>query len=189
MAQPALARALRSLERLSDTDARALVARTCASLRGENPDESQVGTSAEAEEAVGAVSVALVEAARRGFNAGDLRASLQRDGGCSEIVANVIADAYEGVKKSLEAQLKAHASSSAVKRLKSHACRADYVVSTSANGDARETAFHLSWVLGDGRGGDERIDFTCDTEEMMHLVETLREACRASELISARSTT
>ena len=150
---------------------------------------SQVGTSSETEEAVGAVSVALVEAARRGFDPGDLRATLQRDGGCSEGVASVIADAYGGVKKDLEAQLKAHASSSTVRRLKSHACRADYVVSTSANGDARETAFHLSWVLGDGRGGDERIDFTCDTEEMMHLVETLREACRASELIAARSTT
>ena len=77
--------------------------------------------------------------------------------------------------------------SSPILKLSTHACRADYVVSTSANGDAREPGFHLSWVLSDGRGEDERVNFECDAEEMAHLVETLREACRASEIIAARS--
>ena len=52
----------------------------------------------------------------------------------------------------------------------------------------REPTFHVSWLLSDGASGeDERINFTCDTEEMLHLVETLREACKASETIAASS--
>ena len=59
-------------------------------------------------------------------------------------------------------------------------------MSASANGDRREPAFHISWVLGDGSGNDERVNFMCDAEEMMHLVETLREACGASEALATR---
>ena len=61
-------------------------------------------------------------------------------------------------------------------------------VSTSASGEKREPTFHVSWLLSDGASGeDERINFTCDTEEMLHVVETLREACKASETIAASS--
>lgn len=58
-----------------------------------------------------------------------------------------------------------------VKWLKSYACRADYVVSVLVNGDRCELVFYILWVLGDGLGNDECVNFMCDVEEMMYLVE------------------
>jgi len=139
-------------------------------------------------EHVAGVSAVFVEATRRGFDASDVKSTLERDCGTSSERAKIIADAYGAVRAEIERRLKSHASSSTVGRVKSHACRADYVVSTSANSDSREKSFHVSWVLNNpATGADDRIDFACDMEEMMHLVETLREACRASETIAARS--
>ena len=139
-------------------------------------------------EHVAGVSAVFVEAARRGFDARDVKATLERDCGTSSERAKIIADAYGTVRGDIERALKLHASSSTVGRLKSHACRADYVVSTSTNGDAKEHAFHMSWLLNDKTTGkDEKVSFSCDMEEMLHFVETLREACRASETIAARS--
>ena len=149
-------------------------------------DAGEVLSTPEARDAVAGVSVTFVEAARRGFDGGDVASMLERDAGTSKANAQRVAAAYEKIRGELERELRRHARSSAVKRLKSHACRADYVVSTSANGDRREPAFHISWVLGDGSGNDERVNFMCDAEEMMHLVETLREACGASEALATR---
>jgi hypothetical protein len=149
-------------------------------------DTEDILSTPEARDAVAGVSVAFVEAARRGFDGGDVASTLERDAGTSKSNARTVAAAYEKIRAELEQGLRRHARSSSVKRLKSHACRADYVVSTSANGDSREPAFHLSWVLGDGSGEDERVNFKCNAEEMMHLVETLREACAASETFATR---
>ena len=119
------------------------------------------------------------------IDVGDVEATLRRDGGVSSEKAKLVANAYGKMRRTLERELKKYASSTSVKRLKEHRCRADYVVSTSASGEKREPTFHVSWLLSDGASGeDERINFTCDTEEMLHLVETLREACKASETIA-----
>ena len=144
--------------------------------------------STSAESAIAGAAVVFVEAAKRGFDVGDVEATLRRDGGVSSEKAKLVANAYGKMRRTLERELKKYASSTSVKRLKEHRCQADYVVSTSASGEKREPTFHVSWLLSDGASGeDERINFTCDTEEMLHLVETLREACKASETIAASS--
>lgn len=138
-------------------------------------------------DAIAGVSCLYVEAARLGFEAVEVKTFLERECEFSTSRAKIVAEGYGTARKGLERDLKRYASSSAVCKLKSHACRADYVVSTSTNGDKREHGFHHTWLVG-GRDGDEtRLNFTCDKEEMLHLLETLREACKATEAIAAHS--
>lgn len=181
-------KSLSELDGLPKEELESVLSRVAVALTSDDLEKAAVETTSnDVERVVGAISTAFVEAGRRGFDTRDARATLERNGGCSSGTAEILAKSYGEIKRGLEERMKRHAMSSPILKLSAHACRADYVVSTSANGDAREPGFHLSWVLSDGRGEGERVNFECDAEEMAHLVETLREACRASEMIAARS--
>ena len=100
--------------------------------------------STSVESAIAGAAVVFVEAAKRGFDVGDVEATLRRDGGVSSEKAKLVANGYGKMRRTLERELKKYASSTSVKRLKEHRCRADYVVSTSASGEKREPTFHVS---------------------------------------------
>ena len=114
------------------------------------------------------------------------------------VKAKTLAEMYAQNRSKLTDLLRVHARASPVARLVDFKWRADHVISSSENGAAQSNQFHVSWKtaggaaaragLGggvaaavDGDGGGEEFRFTCNLEQMQHLVGKLKEACRAAE--------
>ena len=119
-----------------------------------------------------------------------------------QVKAKKLAEVYARNESKLTDSLKVHARASPVARLVDFKWRADHVISSSQDGAGSHQQFHISLktsppsaaafalAAGVGSGGvtntnageeEEEIKFTCNREQMQHLVSKLREACRAAE--------
>ena len=108
-----------------------------------------------------------------------------------QVKAKKLAEVYARNESKLTDSLKVHARASPVARLVDFKWRADHVISSSQDGAGSHQQFHISLKTkpsaaalasgGTKAGAEEEIKFTCNREQLQHLVSQLREACRAAE--------
>ena len=117
-----------------------------------------------------------------------------------QVKAKKLAEVYARNESKLTDSLKVHARACPVARLVDFKWRADHVVSSSQDSAGSHQQFHISLrtapsgaalaggvgvgvggVITNADGGVEEIKFTCNREQMQHLVSKLREACKAAE--------
>mmetsp|Transcript_4726 Transcript_4726/g.16313 ORF Transcript_4726/g.16313 Transcript_4726/m.16313 type:complete len:197 (-) Transcript_4726:127-717(-) len=181
---------LREVGSLPAAEATAAARSAAATVLG----EAAAAPTTASERAVDGLCVALAEAARLSLSAKALASTLEHDAGLDAKRAGAVSDAYGEKRDQLKALLARTARAGPLPRLVESSWSADLAVSSSEDAQLLKPVVHLSLrtapaaaraeSLGAGGGAApalQEIAVALNEEQLQHMVQKLREACKAVE--------